>query len=391
MQKLAIITTHPIQYNAPWFKLLSERNHISVKVFYTWGQLASSNKYDPGFGKNIVWDIPLLDGYDFTFVNNISKDPGSHHFKGIDNPSLISEIGQWDPDAILVFGWCFKSHLKILRYYKGKKTILFRGDSNLIDIQNGFSVKNILRKIFLKWVYNYIDIALYVGSANKAYFKKYGLRECQLKLAPHAIDNDRFSNIAFNYNKASLDLRKQLGIEASDLVLLFAGKMEEKKNPFFFIDILNAITDERLKVIFVGSGLLRTELLLAASKDKRIIVLDFQNQLNMPIIYRLADIFILPSKGPGETWGLALNEAMACGKVVVASNKTGGAQDLIDNNNNGFLIDINNNTNLISFIRQSLNDKNLLLDMGKKSSLKIKEFTFDGIVKCIETIMRNLK
>ncbi|MGN6533252.1 MAG: glycosyltransferase family 1 protein, partial [Ginsengibacter sp.] len=84
--RLAIITTHPIQYNAPLFSLLAKRNTINIKVFYTWGEKVLQDKFDPGFGKNINWDIPLLEGYDFQFVSNISADPGSHHFGGIDNP-----------------------------------------------------------------------------------------------------------------------------------------------------------------------------------------------------------------------------------------------------------------------------------------------------------------
>ncbi|HEY8661946.1 MAG TPA: glycosyltransferase family 1 protein, partial [Hanamia sp.] len=85
MKRLAIITTHPIQYNAPWFKLLAERKKLKVMVFYTWSQVEKEGKYDPGFGKNVEWDIPLLDGYEYRFINNISNEPGSHHFNGIDN------------------------------------------------------------------------------------------------------------------------------------------------------------------------------------------------------------------------------------------------------------------------------------------------------------------
>ena len=92
MKKLAIITTHPIQYNAPWFKLLQEGRKVEPKVFYTWGQLETGEKYDPGFGKTVQWDIPLLEGYQYVFVNNIATDPGSHHRNGIINPSLNKEI-----------------------------------------------------------------------------------------------------------------------------------------------------------------------------------------------------------------------------------------------------------------------------------------------------------
>lgn len=81
--KLAIISSHPIQYNAPLFKLLTQRGNLSVKVFYTWGKQSIEPKYDPGFGKTIQWDIPLLDGYNYEFLENISKAPGSSHFNGI--------------------------------------------------------------------------------------------------------------------------------------------------------------------------------------------------------------------------------------------------------------------------------------------------------------------
>ena len=95
MKRLAIITTHPIQYNAPFFKLLAERKTIEIKVFYTWSQSKESVKYDPGFGKNIEWDIPLLEGYNYSFVKNIASNPGSDHFNGIQNPTLLSEIKNW--------------------------------------------------------------------------------------------------------------------------------------------------------------------------------------------------------------------------------------------------------------------------------------------------------
>src|ERR1700712_2672986 len=106
MKKLAIVTTHPIQYYAPIFKLLNARGHISIKVFYTLGQ---PNTHDQGFGKKIEWDIPLLDSYDYEWVQNVSTQPGSHHYKGIINPSLIQQIQAYQPDAVLFFGWAYQS------------------------------------------------------------------------------------------------------------------------------------------------------------------------------------------------------------------------------------------------------------------------------------------
>ncbi|MGB3547223.1 MAG: hypothetical protein WBA17_09630, partial [Saprospiraceae bacterium] len=91
MKKLAIVTTHPIQYNAPLFKLLASRKKLSLRVFYTWSQAADTVK-DRTFDRDIKWDIPLLEGYDYEFVQNISKKPGSHHFFGIDCPALNTRL-----------------------------------------------------------------------------------------------------------------------------------------------------------------------------------------------------------------------------------------------------------------------------------------------------------
>ena len=126
--KLAVISSHPIQYNAPFFKLIAKSNNLQIKVFYTWGDSVLGNKYDPGFGKSINWDIPLLEGYEYLFEKNIATKPGSHHYAGIDNPELMDHIKEWQADAILVYGWAFKSHFQCLRYFHKKIPVYFRGD-----------------------------------------------------------------------------------------------------------------------------------------------------------------------------------------------------------------------------------------------------------------------
>ena len=327
MKKVAIISSHPIQYNAPLFALLAKESKIDLKVFYTWGIDSINEKYDPDFQQNIKWDIPLLKGYQYQFLDNTSKDKGSHHFKGIINPNLNQEIEKWGADIVWVWGWAFDSHLKALRYFKGKKEVWFRGDSTLIDEPKGFSFKKILRRVILTWVYRHIDKAFYVGTHNKAYFIKYGLKETQLVYAPHAIDNDRFADPTGDFANKARKWRKELGILENQKVILFAGKLEPKKNPFFLINLAKELPSKEIKFVFVGSGPLEDNLKKQATEN--CIFLGFQNQKMMPIVYRLADIFILPSVGPGETWGLAINEALACGVPVIASDKCGAAIDLL--------------------------------------------------------------
>ena len=287
----------------------------------------------------------------------------------------------------MLFGWSFKSHLKVLRHFKGKKRILFRGDSNLLDEAKGFSVRKIMRRLFLKWIYSHVDIALYVGLNNEKYFLAHGLKPGQLIYAPHAIDNNRFAEPDDIYQADAEVIKRNAGIQKEDLVLLFAGKLEKKKNPQFLIRLLKLTDDKRLKIIFVGTGELMETIQLAAASDERILLMGFKNQQQMPVMYRVADLFVLPSTGPGETWGLALNEAMASGKAVIVSNKTGGAINLVDEGINGLIIDLKNNDKIQQLIQQSLIDKEIVLEMGRQSRLKIQSFTFSHIVNTIEDIM----
>ncbi|MEN9570998.1 MAG: hypothetical protein RL172_2229, partial [Bacteroidota bacterium] len=335
-KKLAIITSHPVQYNAPWFAMLASSSVVTVKVFYTWGQTKAADKFDPGFGKTINWDIPLLEGYEAVFVENIAKDPGSHHFNGIVTPSLNQQVAQWKPDAVLVFGWSFNSHLRCMRFFKGKVPVLFRGDSTLLDETGG--LKKILRRTLLKWVYRHVAFALYVGIHNRQYFEAHGLKAAQLIYAPHAIDNDRFADLTGKHAAAAASLRLQAGFATDDIVLLFAGKFEPKKNPFYLVHLLQQNNLPKVKVLLVGNGVLEADLKQAINGDKRFVFMPFQNQQQMPVLYRMADLFVLPSGGPGETWGLAVNEAMACGLPVAVSEKAGAAGNLVNEGVNGIII-----------------------------------------------------
>jgi glycosyltransferase involved in cell wall biosynthesis len=379
--RLAIITTHPIQYYAPVFKLLADK--IDVKVFYTWGNEAQE-KFDPGFGKTISWDIPLLDGYSYEWVKNTSTHPGSHHFKGIVNPGLINQIKSWQADAVLVYGWAYDSHLKVMRHFKNKIPVYFRGDSTLLDVKPG--AKQLLRTIFLRWIYGHVDHAFYVGSNNGAYFKKYGLKDKQLTFAPHAIDNDRF---AAEKGEEASKIRADLGIKPADILILFAGKFEEKKSPDLLLNAFLTLDVPNTHLLFVGNGILEETLKTNACKNSNVHFLSFQNQLAMPAIYHACNLFCLPSQGPGETWGLAVNEAMAAGKPVLVSNKCGCAADLVNPGVTGEIFKAGNVSSLTKKLHSLIGDKNGLTILGNNAKAKIAGWTFSKQADALLNVINN--
>ena len=375
-KRIAIVTTHPIQYYAPLFKLLALE--IELKVFYTWGK-DSLEKYDPGFGKKVQWDIPLLEGYDYQYLENTSVKPGSHHFKGVKNPKIIKDILDYNPNAIMVIGWRYDSHLKVLRYFRGKIPLYFRGDSTLLDnYQIGFlgSIKNSLRRFFLIWIYSHVDKVFYVGTESKLYFKWALIKESQLIFSPHSIDNTRY---IVDYSNKSKELRASLCIPSLARVLLFAGKFEIKKNPLLLLNSFLKATTENIHLVFIGNGEEENKLKRLAnesSKSSFIHFIDFQNQSLMPIWYQMTDVFCLSSKGPGETWGLAVNEAMASGKAIMVSDKVGCAKDLVITGINGWTFESGNQYELQQII-ENLPSKDALKTMGEQNKMIIDNWSIE--------------
>lgn len=381
MHKLAIITTHPIQYYAPIFRLLNSEQKVEVKVFYTYEKV--KDVFDEGFGKSFTWDIPLLDGYNYTFVSNNGNIKKG--FWNVSNPTLNKEIEDWGATAVLIFGWNFRSHLSAMRYFKGKIPVLFRGDSTLLD-EVGW-LKKMLRRLFLSWVYKYVDYALYVGKANKKYYQYCGLKENQLVFAPHAIDNERFSQLTTIQQDFIHQTHTQFGVKANHIGIVFCGKFQQKKNPSLLIEAFKKLSNINCHLFMVGNGELEDELRKQAKGYNNIHLLPFQNQSLMPAVYRLGQIFCLPSSGPGETWGLAVNEAMACKRTVIVSDKCGCAEDLVTNGENGFAFNNNDATLLSSILQKVCSNREDLNRMSESSFTKIQTWNFKNITQSIYAIL----
>jgi glycosyltransferase involved in cell wall biosynthesis len=351
MHKLAIVSTHPIQYYAPVFRALAASDRIYLKVFYTWSQAADQSTFDPGFGAEVKWDIPLLEGYAHQFVSNVAQRAGTDHFSGIHTPTLVRDIEAWGPDAILVYTWNSRSHLAVLRHFKNRVPVLFRGDSTLIDHRTWW--RALMRRVFLSWVYSHVDVAIAVGTHNRNYFAWCGLPLSRIALSPHSIDTLRFASDAAAHERRAGGWRESLGIDPDSIVFLFAGKLQQKKNPVLLLDAFRAL-EGAAHLVFVGNGELEAELKERSQGLKRVHFMPFQNQSVMPAVYRLGDLFVLPSQGPEETWGLALNEAMASGRPVIASTKVGAGCDLIQPGINGWIFESGNGSDLLERLRFAL-------------------------------------
>ena len=354
--RLAVLLTHPVQYYSPVFKALAEA--MPIHVFYEVQE--KYTVFDKGFGVDVRWDTPLFEGYEYSYLPNWSFKPGMDHFLGLISPGACSQILNWRPDAVLVYGWKYWTHLTVMRtLHRVGVPVLFRGDSTNLDVKSA-GLRDAARQCCLRWVYKHVDIALYVGSRNKEYFESAGLQNQQLVFAPHAVDNDLFAR--------SLDrragLRQNLGIADQDIVYLFVGKLEPRKAPDLLIEAFKRVDSAKTHLIVVGTGVM--ESWLRAQASERVHFVGFQNQSVMSHWYAASDVLVLPSSW-GETWGLVINEAMASGLPIIASDKVGAAMDLVAHGRNGYVFKSGDPISLADAMRRMITDNNGLEEMGKRS------------------------
>ncbi len=389
--RLLFITSHPVQYNAPLFSYLVKHSHYSIKVFYTLG--ANTNSIvDNGFGVKENWNIDLLCGYDYEFIENTSFHPSSITYLGIKNPSLIKNIKEYRPDGIIVYGWKHQSHFSVLNYFHGKVPVIFRGDSTTLDDCSGFSLSSYFRFIFLQWVYRKVDYVLSPGSASDQYFLKSGLKQNQIIRTEHAINNERFMSMSETEENELLELKSSLSIKENQVVFLFAGKFIDKKNPLLLIEAfeqLKKIKDNVL-LLLVGNGILEKQIKERINRlpfqiASAIILLPFQDQHQIKLLYRISNVYVLPSKGPQETWGLSVNEALACATPVIVSDKCGSSKDLVKHEANGLVFKSDNCQDLIQKMEMMCND-DFRKRLAAKATDSLEKYTYESYKNALDQL-----
>lgn len=350
-RRLAIVLSHPVQYYSPWFQWMAAQRAVDFRVFYLW-EFGVTAQRDPQFEQTIKWDLDLLSGYESEFVPNVARDPGTHHFNGLDNPELPARLAAWRPDALLLFGYNWRSHLRALWWARRARVpVVLRGDSHLL----GRGTPNLLRRLALGTLFRQFAAFASVGAANRDYYRAFGVPEKKIFFAPHSVDAARFDAGDAVTRATAARLRSDLGLD-SRRVLLFAGKFHERKQPLELLQAFHAVGSRSDALVFVGDGPERTRLeeLARTRRDREVRFLPFANQTEMPSRYLAADVFALPSRGGYETWGLAVNEAMHLGLPCLVSDLVGCQRDLVVPGETGWVFPANDSAALAATLRTIL-------------------------------------
>lgn len=351
--RLAVILSHPTQYYSPWFRWLAAHTELQLRVFYLW-DFGVTERRDPEFGRSLAWDTDLLSGYDSEFVPNSAKRPGTDHFGGLRNPRLPARLGAWRPSMVLLFGYRYATHLRAILWCRRRRVpLIFRGDSHLL----GRSRISAAKRLLLRTLYRQFAAVTYVGAANRDYFTTFGVPPAHLHFAPHAVDQQLFDPRLPAHHETARALRTFLGIRPTQRVVLFAGKLLPRKQPRVLLEAFLARPRPDAALVFVGDGEDKPALQARAgcAPEATVRFLPFANQSEMPARYLLADLFVLPSTGGSETWGLAVNEAMHMGVPCLVSDVVGCRRDLVADGDTGWVFDASAPGQLAAKLTAALN------------------------------------
>lgn len=389
--RVGVLTSHPIQYQAPWFRSLARE--VDLVVFFA--HRPTPKDQGIGFGKEFTWDIDLLSGYEHHFLKNISANPNVNDYNGCDTPEIEEIISHQTKerqfDAFIVPGWYLKCYWQAVRACRKERIpVLVRGDSQLATPRSW--LKKVAKEIYYRWMLRKFDGFLSVGKRHQAYLEHYGVASQVIFSAPHFVDNEWFAKQAKESVDSAQATRSAWGTDDHTVVCLFVGKFEEKKRP---LDLIRAVgkLGSGYKAVLVGSGEL-DPLLKEKSAQLNIDVhfAGFKNQSELPACYAAADCLVLPSDG-GETWGLVVNEAMACGIPAVVSEAVGCAPDLIDEGTTGFVFPLGDIEALSSKLSLLAEMKNQHHDWSAALHEKLKNYSVQmavsGTVGAIRTLTKS--
>uniref|UniRef100_UPI0040475891 glycosyltransferase family 4 protein n=1 Tax=Shewanella sp. TaxID=50422 RepID=UPI0040475891 len=333
--RLAWLATHPIQYQAPLLRAIAQCSDIDLTAIF-FSDFSTRAFVDPGFGRTIEWDTPMLQGYKYEFLPGAGSE-----IKGIQTfqprvGGLAKRLTRLNYDFVLVQGWQHYGMLKAAWLAKraGLKVLMRCEATDHVSSSTG--LKKLVREETVRFLLSQIDCCLAIGTRNRDFYIQRGFLSERIGFMPYCVDNDYFRTKTQSADVKGL--RAQLSLESGRPVILYASKFMARKYPDQLLEAYLLLTTPRPYLIFVGEGEMRGNLEAAVQNHqlKDVRFAGFRNQGELPAFYALADIFVLPSIN--ETWGLVINEAMNAGCAIITTDQVGSAADLVRSGTNGFVI-----------------------------------------------------
>jgi glycosyltransferase involved in cell wall biosynthesis len=305
------------------------------------------------------------------FSHNFSLDLGfgKFHF----NPILILKLILFDKSKYLLSGttWDSLNAFFIAFFTKFKIKILWiEGNNSNPGIMNG--AIGFLKRLIIRQ-YNMVAVP---GEKGKKYILLHQKTDKNLNpeliFLPNIVDERIFKPINKIRQKTINEIKNNLKILPTEKVALCVARLEKVKGLFEFINNLDQNILYNWKLLIVGTGSQKKELLRlinAKKLDDHIKIINDIEYKDMNNIYVASDLFVLPSLYDPNP--LSIVEALHSGLPLFISCKCGNSYEAINNNSNGIIFDPLNSRDAKNKMKIIFNKNKVQLKVMGRLSKKI--------------------
>ena len=382
--RLAVVASHVIQYQDPFYRRLAAHPGIDLTVLFCSAEGAKTY-HDAGMGTTLRWDLELLQGYEYRFLRNVGWGQG---FFRLVNPGLVPALVRGGFDAVLFMtGWAWLSAwIGFAACRVARIPIFLYGDSSYVPAEK--SVRAKLRAAVMRSLFQLSSAFMISGKLNADYYKHYRADPRRFFPLPWAIDNERFvEGSAFAPGERDA-MRERYGIARDELAVIYSGKLIERKDPMTLLRALARMTHPAIAV-FLGDGALRADLeRYAREHNIRAAFIGFINQTDLPKHYAMGDAFVLPSHfDPRAT---VVNEAMACGLPIVITDRCGPSADIVRHGENGYVFAPGDEAALATHLDALARDADMRARMAQRSREIIATWSYAEGVEGVAEALRSV-
>jgi len=360
--RLVIITEIIAPYRIPVFNALAQHSEVDLHVIFLSENDRSQRQW-------LVYKDEIRFAYQV--LPAWRRRIGGHSL--LVNWGVERALRKTSPDFIVCGGYNYLAYWQSVRWARRNRVpFSLWAESTTKDFRGGHTLIEFLKKRFLRRC----DAFVVPGKSSVGYLRNYGVREELIYTAPNAVDTRLFAHRAEVVRKDAATHRAELRLPAR--FFLFVGRLVSEKGIFDLLRAYGALASEvrkHLGLVFAGDGPERSALLerAMAISPGVIQLAGFVQREHLAAYYALADLLVFPTHT--DRWGLVVNEAMACGLPVIASDAAGCVADLVDNGWNGRVVSVGDARQLACAMDELARDTELRSLMGKRSKERIAQYS----------------
>jgi glycosyltransferase involved in cell wall biosynthesis len=339
----------PMIVYSPILRHLAKEAKVSLRVVY-FGRDREDLFDDKETGAKAVWNKSLLEGHTSSWC-------GDSFGRGWREGMAAFQDRERGIGILAGTEHSFSRGVLAASWLSGGR-LLVRYDARL-DAIFGTPAREALRRLALRCLFKRTFRLGFTGTDTQAYLLSYGAKREQLWHFPYIVDHDLIEREVAVVRHSRAEKRIAVGLKPDTIVVVAALKFNDRESPLDVVEALARTHSRRLHLVLVGDGPLRPEVeaLIALKCPGRVSLPGFLPYTELLQYYGLADIFVHPAHT--EVWGVSVNEAMASGLVVVASNGVGAARELIQKEQNGLLYSAGDTAKLAKILDQLADDEDL--------------------------------